>query len=111
MIVFVFCLLQTIIPPSYTAQQIYNDYWNNAKKADDKYKNKRMRLTGVVQGRSSNLWHVYLKITHPGGITATIADNQIVQAPAYKPGDQFDMVCLCAGQVFGLPLFLECRVP
>jgi hypothetical protein len=95
------------------AIKLHNDYWNDENKADLKYKDKRIFLHGIVQGRSANLWSVFLKTDPkqaPNGIVAVIGGH-LVDVPDYKPGDRFDLICIGAGKIMGLPLSIECKSP
>jgi hypothetical protein len=92
---------------------LHNDYWNDEKKADRKYKDKRIFLHGIVLGRSANLWSVFLKTNPsqaPSGIVAVIGGH-LADVPDYKPGDRFDLICMGVGKIMGLPLSIECKLP
>jgi hypothetical protein len=96
-------------PIPVTSTKLWNDYRIDKAGADAKYRDKKLVLTGKVR-EISTTYTLYLEggagaIT---GVTAVMADAELVKSSAVKLWQSVKVICTGAGIVFNEPIVLGC---
>jgi hypothetical protein len=105
-------------PPSaelvVSAEQLSADYLAGEVAADRKYKDHRLRLTGVVDGTGKDILNrTYLTLRTPTMamvVTARLETAQEPRAARLAKGDRVQLVCTGRGLAIGAPLVDDCRL-
>ncbi len=110
----VFLLLLTLLhgPLVVSSTQLWNDYHASQPKADQKYRDKELLVSGRLRTISASY-----KLCLDGGkqqvdgVTAVLRNEDLVKAGTLQVGQTVSLVCTGAGVVFGEPLLLSCKIP
>jgi hypothetical protein len=108
-IAFLAVLLQ---PIHVTSFQLWNEYRADEAKADAKYRDKLLSVTGKVREISAT-YTIYLEGGNgaENGVVTRWAGAEVGKAGSIRVGDRLTLVCTGAGLVFKEPILLECRFP
>lgn len=107
---------ETTIDIETTASKMINTYEANEVKADAIYKDKVIKVTGIVASISSDIADSAVVSLAPGGdeyaITSVMAsgnDNFHNQAIQLEKGQKVTLICIGKGEVIGSPSLGDCR--
>lgn len=93
-------------------RKLWNDYEANEVAADDAYKGKRLKVTGVVASIDKNVTNdVVITLASPNEFMNTMAameDSESKKAAALKKGAKIVLVCEGNGRIVGTPSLADC---
>lgn len=95
-----------------SATQLFQDYDANEVAADQKYKGKRLKVTGSVAGINKNAFdNIYVEIATPNEFSSVHAQGiPEATAAALQKGQAIEVSCNGAGLMMGSPMLDECSV-
>jgi hypothetical protein len=96
-----------------TARQLIAIYDDNEVAADEKFKEKSIRLTGTISKISKDITGaVYLEIT-TGAIFRTVqaflANESAAQAGGFPRGSEIELICTGGGMILTFPVLRNCQ--
>lgn len=93
-----------------TAKEIEEEYNENSVKADNKYLDKYVIVSGVVDNVGKDILdNVYVMINDGNeysilGVQCYVADSELPNAAELKTGDKVYILGICGGQLFNISL-------
>lgn len=99
-------------PVTVTAVQLFNDYDANEVAADEKFKGKRLLVTGTVQSIDKGAFNnIVISLRTPNEFMAVHAsfDNEHEKmAASLKKGVKVNWICDGEGRIIGSPILKNC---
>jgi hypothetical protein len=94
------------------ADELFADYEANEVAADQKYKGKRLKVAGTVEGINKNAFDsIYVEIATSNEFSSIHANGIPEQtAASLQKGQQLTVVCEGAGLMVGSPILDDCAV-
>jgi hypothetical protein len=100
--------------PSVDAADLWDAYSANEVAADDRYKNRRLRIKGIVQSIDKNFRNsIVLMLASNNDFLPThaqLVDSEAAAASAMTKGQSVSLVCTCKGRFLGTATLDGCKV-
>lgn len=100
-------------PPLHvSASQLFRDYQDNEVSADQKYKGKRLAVTGTVQSIDKDMFdNIVVRLRTPNefmGAMASLDEKHETLAASLRKGEKVAWICKGGGLVVGSPVLRDC---
>jgi tRNA_anti-like len=96
------------------ARKLWSDYEANEVAADARYKDKILRVTGVVASIDKDfLDNIIIHLRSPNEFMNTMAkleESETSKAAALSKGTKVELLCKCKGRLLGSPNLDDCTV-
>lgn len=103
---------EATIPVS--AIQLWNAYQQNEVSADNKYKGRKLAVTGSVSGiKKDVLDDVYITFSSPNpflGVMASLHSSIEGQSASFRKGQKITLLCSGSGMILGSPMLSDCML-
>lgn len=88
-----------------SSENLYNEYKNNEIAADERFKGKKLLVTGIVREIGTGIGNTYYVILSSGQfsqqVMATFDDSSKNRLAKLKKGDSMDVMGMCTGMTLG----------
>jgi hypothetical protein len=101
-------------PFSVDAKTLWDDYHANEVSADDRYKGRRLRVSGTVASIDKDFMdNIVIRLSTPNqfmGIMATMESSERSRAASMSKGQKVTVVCRGGGMIVGSPSLRDCTI-